>query len=43
MRLICCGMAAKRMAMLGASVFKMKGLTAPTETVTLTDKGIIRV
>jgi hypothetical protein len=41
MRLICCGMAAKRLAMLGASAYKMEMLTAPIETVTLIDEGII--
>jgi hypothetical protein len=33
--MICCGMAVKRMGMLGVSVRKMKALTARMETVTL--------
>jgi hypothetical protein len=36
---ICCGMAVKRVGMLGVSVGKMKALTVKMETVTLTDKG----
>jgi hypothetical protein len=36
---ISCGMAVKRMEMLGVSVGKMKALTVKKETVTLTDKG----
>jgi len=38
--LICCGMAVKRMGMLGVSVRKMKALTVKMETVTLTSEGI---
>jgi hypothetical protein len=34
-----CGMAVKRMRMLGVSVRKMKVLTVKMETVTLIDKG----
>jgi len=37
--MICCGMAVKRMGMLGASVWKMKVLTVKIETWTLTGKG----
>jgi len=37
--LICCGMAAKKVGMLGVSVMKMKVLTVKMETVTLTGKG----
>jgi hypothetical protein len=33
--MICCGMAVKRVAMLGVSVRKMKTLTVRMETVTL--------
>jgi hypothetical protein len=33
--MICCGMAAKRMGMLGVSVRKMKALAVKMETVTL--------
>jgi hypothetical protein len=36
---ICCGMAMKRVGMLGVSVGKMKALTVNMEIVTLTDKG----
>jgi len=36
-----CGMAVKRMAILGVSVQKMKALTVQIETVTLIDKGRI--
>jgi hypothetical protein len=41
MRLImmCCGMAVKRMGMLGVSVRKMKTQTVKVETVTLIGKG----
>ena len=39
--MICCGMAVKRMAMLGDSAQKMKALTVQIETVTLIDKGRI--
>jgi hypothetical protein len=35
---ICCGMAVKRMGMLGVSVRKMKALTLKMETVALIDK-----
>ena len=37
--MICCGMALKRVGMLGVSVEKMKALTVKAETVTLTGKG----
>jgi hypothetical protein len=37
--MICCGMAEKRMGMLGASVREMKALTVKMETVTLIGKG----
>jgi hypothetical protein len=37
--MIGCGMAMKRMGMLGASVRKKKALTVKMETVTLTGKG----
>jgi hypothetical protein len=37
--MICCGMAVKRMGMLGVSLRKMKELTVKMETVTLTGKG----
>jgi hypothetical protein len=37
--MICCGMAVKRMGMLGVSVRKMKALTVEVETVTLIGKG----
>jgi len=37
--MIGCGMAVKRMGMLGASVRKMKALTVKMETVTLISKG----
>jgi hypothetical protein len=33
--MICCGMALKRMGVLGVSVRKMKALTVKMETVTL--------
>jgi len=36
--LICCGMAVKKVGMLGVSVMKMKVLTVKMETVTLTGK-----
>jgi len=36
---ICCGMAVKRMGMLGVSVRKMKALTVNFKMVTLTGKG----
>jgi hypothetical protein len=36
--MICCGMALKRMGMLGVSVRKMKALNDKMETVTLIDK-----
>jgi len=35
----CCGMAVKRMGMLGVSVRKMKALTKKMEAVTLIGKG----
>ena len=35
----CCGMAVKRMGMLGVSVRKMKALSAKLETVILVGKG----
>jgi len=35
----CCGMAVKRMGMLGESVRKIKALTVKMETVTLNGKG----
>jgi len=35
----CCGMAVKRLGMLGVSVRKMKALTVTIETVTLIGKG----
>ena len=35
---ICCGMAVKRMGMLGVSVRRMKALTVKMETVILIDK-----
>jgi hypothetical protein len=37
--MICCGMAVKRMGVLGVSVRKMKALTVKMETVTLIGKG----
>jgi len=37
--IICCGMAAKMMGMLGAYVRLKKALTVKMETVTLIDKG----
>jgi hypothetical protein len=37
--MICCGMAAKRMAMLRVSVWKMEALTVKMETVTLIGEG----
>ena len=37
--MICCGMAVRRMGMLGVSVKKMKALTVEVETVTLTGRG----
>ena len=37
--LICCGLALKRMGMLGAGVRKMKALTVQMERVTLIGKG----
>ena len=39
MRMICCGMAVKRMGMLGVSVRKMKALTVKLETVTVVGRG----
>jgi hypothetical protein len=36
---ICCGMAGKRIRMLGVSVRKIKALTVKMETVTLIGKG----
>jgi hypothetical protein len=36
---ICCGMAVKRMGMLGVSVREMKGPTVKMETVTLIGTG----
>jgi hypothetical protein len=36
---ICCGMAVRRMGMLGVSVREVKGLTVKMETVTLVGKG----
>ena len=38
LRTVCCGMALKRMGMLGVSVRKMKALNNKIETVTLIDK-----
>ena len=37
--MICCGMAVKRLGMLGVSVRQMKALTVKVETVTLIGKG----
>jgi hypothetical protein len=37
--MVCCGMAVKRMGMLGVSVRKTKALTVKMETVTLIGKG----
>jgi hypothetical protein len=37
--LMCCGMAVKRMGVLGVSVWKMKALTVKMETMTLVGKG----
>ena len=37
--MICCGVAMKRMGLLGVSVRKMKGLTVEMETVTVIGKG----
>jgi len=37
--MICCGMALKRMGLLGVSVRKMKALTVKIEIVTLIGKG----
>jgi hypothetical protein len=37
--MICCGMAVKRIGMLGVNMRKMKALTVKMETVTLIDKG----
>ena len=39
LRMTCCGMAVKRMGMLGVSVRRMKAMIVKMETVTLTDKG----
>jgi len=39
MIMICCGMAVKRIGMLGVSVRKMKTLSAKMETLTLIGKG----
>ena len=36
--MICCGMAVKRMGMLGVTVGKVKALTVKTETALMTDK-----
>ena len=36
---ICCGMAGKRMGMLGVGVRNMKALTVNMDTVTLIDEG----
>jgi len=38
LKVICCGMAVKRMGMLGVSVRKMKALTVKMETVILIGK-----
>jgi hypothetical protein len=38
--MICCGMAVKRMGMLGMSVRMMKALTVKMETQTLNGKGL---
>jgi hypothetical protein len=38
--MICCGMAVKRVGMLGVSVRKMKSLPVKVETVTLTGGGV---
>ena len=37
--MICCGMAVRRLGMLGVNVRKMKALTVKLETVTLIGKG----
>ena len=37
--MICCGMAVKRLEMLGVRVRKMKTMTMKMETVTLNGKG----
>jgi len=37
--MLCCGMAVKRMGMLGVSVRKMKTLAVKLETVALTGEG----
>jgi len=37
--MICCGMAVKRMGMLGVSVRRMKAMTVKMDTVTLIGKG----
>jgi len=37
--MICCGIAVKRIGMLGVSVWKMKALTVKMETVTLIGEG----
>ena len=37
--MMCCGMAVKRMGILGVSVRKMKALTLKREAVTLIGKG----
>jgi hypothetical protein len=39
--MICCGMAVKRVAVLGVRARKMKALTCQIETVILIDKGRI--
>jgi hypothetical protein len=39
MIMTCCGIAVKRMGMLGVSVRKMKALSAKLETMTLIGKG----
>jgi len=41
--MICCGMAVRRMGMLGVSVREMKTLTVKMETVTLIGKGILNI
>jgi hypothetical protein len=39
LKMVCCGMAVKRMGMLGVRVRKVKALAVKMETVTLTGKG----
>jgi hypothetical protein len=41
MMMICCGMAVKRMGILGVSVRKVKALAVKMETVTLVKRDII--